>query len=113
MSGPTSGNPGTAVLGGELEIPTLDGKVKLKIPAETQSGKLFRLRGKGVKSVRSSAVGDLMCRAVVETPVNLNRKQKELLRQFEESMEGDSRRHSPRASTWLDGVKRFFEDMTQ
>ncbi|MEJ2761783.1 MAG: molecular chaperone DnaJ [Gammaproteobacteria bacterium] len=104
---------GTAVLGGELEIPTLDGKVKLKIPAETQSGKLFRIRGKGVKSVRSSAMGDLMCRAVVETPVNLNKKQKELLRQFEESMQGDSRRHSPRANTWLDGVKRFFEDMTQ
>jgi len=103
----------TAVLGGELEIPTLDGKVKLKIPAETQSGKLFRLRGKGVKSVRSSAVGDLMCRVMVETPVNLNKKQKELLKQLEESMQEDGRRHSPRANSWLDGVKKFFEDMTQ
>jgi molecular chaperone DnaJ len=104
---------GSAVLGGELEIPTLNGKVKLKIPAETQSGKLFRLRGKGVRSVRSSSVGDLMCRVVVETPVHLNKKQKELLQQFEESMREDSHRHSPRANSWLDGVKRFFEDMTQ
>lgn len=103
----------TAVLGGELEIPTLNGKVKLKVPTETQSGKLFRLRGKGVRSVRSSSVGDLMCRVVVETPVHLNKKQKELLQQFEESMQEDSHRHSPRANSWLDGVKRFFEDMTQ
>ena len=104
---------GTAVLGGELEIPTLNGKVKLKVPAETQSGKLFRLRGKGVRSVRSSSVGDLMCRVVVETPVHLNKKQKELLQQLEASMQSDSHRHSPRANSWLDGVKRFFEDMTQ
>jgi molecular chaperone DnaJ len=103
----------TAVLGGELEIPTLNGKVKLKVPAETQSGKLFRLRGKGVRSVRSSSLGDLMCRVVVETPVHLSKKQKELLQQFEESMQEDSHRHSPRANSWLDGVKRFFEDMTQ
>ena len=104
---------GTAVLGGELEIPTLDGKVKLKVPAETQSGKMFRLRGKGVRSVRSSSLGDLMCRVVVETPVNLSRKQKDLLQQFEDSLQGEHQRHSPRANSWLDGVKRFFEDMTQ
>ena len=79
------------MLGGELEIPTLNGKVKLKVPAETQSGKLFRLRGKGVRSVRSSSLGDLMCRVVVETPVHLSKKQKELLQQFEESMQEDSR----------------------
>lgn len=100
----------TAALGGELEVPTLDGRVKLKIPPESQSGKLFRLRGKGVKSVRGSHTGDLMCKVAVETPVNLTNKQKELLREFEESMKGNGK-HSPRHHTWLDGVKKFFEDM--
>ncbi|MGI9229777.1 MAG: molecular chaperone DnaJ [Gammaproteobacteria bacterium] len=101
-----------AVLGGELEVPTLEGKVKLKIPAETQSGKLFRLRGKGVKPVRSASRGDLFCQAVVETPVNLNSKQKDLLRHFQEAMNKDGKSHSPRADSWLDGVKRFFDSMT-
>lgn len=99
----------TAALGGELDVPTLGGRVKLNIPAETQSGKLFRLRGKGVKSVRGGDVGDLICRVVVETPVNLTSKQKDLLREFETSLGGD--KHSPKASSWLDGVKKFFEDM--
>jgi molecular chaperone DnaJ len=75
-----------AALGGELEVPTLDGRVKLKIPPETQTGKLFRLRGKGVQPVRGGGVGDLLCRAVVETPVNLNKQQKDLLREFQESL---------------------------
>ena len=101
----------TASLGGELEVPTLEGRVKLKIPAESQSGKLFRLRGKGVKSVRGGQVGDLLCRITVETPVNLTKRQKELLKEFEDSMKEDSVNHSPRASSWLDGVKKFFEDM--
>ncbi len=101
----------TASLGGELEVPTLDGRVNLKIPPESQSGKMFRLRGKGVKSVRGHHTGDLMCRVVVETPVNLTKKQKQLLKEFEASMKDDSVNHSPRASSWLDGVKKFFEDM--
>lgn len=101
----------TAVLGGELDVPTLEGRVKLKIPAETQTGKLFRLRGKGVKSVHGGAVGDLLCRVEVETPVNLNRKQKDLLEEFQRSMEEGKGKHSPRASSWFDGVKKFFEDM--
>lgn len=101
----------TASLGGELEIPTLDGRVNLKIPAESQSGKLFRLRGKGVKSVRGSQTGDLLCRVSVETPVNLTKRQKELLKEFEVSMNEDNVNHSPRAASWLDGVKKFFEDM--
>ncbi len=100
-----------AVLGGELDVPTLDGRVKLKIPAETQSGKVFRMRGKGIKSVHGGETGDLLCRVVVETPVNLNRKQKELLAQFESSMQEGGVKHSPRSSTWFDGVKKFFEDM--
>ncbi len=102
----------TATLGGELEIPTLDGRVKLKIPAETQSGKQFRLRGKGVRSVRSSQKGDLLCRVMVETPVNLTREQKDLLKQFDQSMSTNRKKHSPRENTWLDGVKKFFDDLT-
>jgi len=102
----------TVALGGELEVPTLDGKVKLKIPAETQSGKLFRLRSKGVRSVRNSSKGDLLCRVVVETPVKLNSAQKELLKQFEESMKIDGNKHSPQASSWVSGVKKFFDSMT-
>ena len=101
----------TAVLGGELDVPTLEGRVKLKIPPETQTGKMFRLRSKGVKSVHGGAVGDLMCRVEVETPVNLNRKQKELLEEFQRSMEEGDGKHSPRTSSWFDGVKKFFEDM--
>ncbi len=101
----------TACLGGELEVPTLDGRVKLKIAPETQSGKLFRLRGKGVRSVHGGPVGDLMCRVVVETPVALDEEQKELLRQFERSMQERDHKHSPKAKSWFDGVKKFFEDI--
>jgi molecular chaperone DnaJ len=101
----------TAALGGELDVPTLDGRVKLKVPAESQTGKLFRLRGKGVKSVRGGAVGDLICRVAVETPVNLTERQKELLREFEQTMQDGKNTHSPKHSSWLDGVKKFFEDM--
>lgn len=100
----------TAALGGELDVPTLQGKVKLKIPAETQAGKLFRLRGKGVKSIRSHSQGDLICRVMVETPVNLNKEQKQLLEQFKKSLE-DGRSHSPREQSWFDKVKHFFEDL--
>ena len=101
----------TASLGGELDVPTLNGRVKLKIPAETQTGKMFRLRSKGVKSVRGSETGDLMCRVVIETPVNLSKKQIELLEAFDKSLNEDKVNHSPRTSSWLDGVKKFFEDM--
>lgn len=100
-----------AALGGDLEVPTLSGKVKLKIPAETQSGKLFRLRGKGVAPVRGGGVGDLLCRVVLETPVNLSAKQRELLQGFEDSLDGKSK-HSPRSSSWFDGVKKFFDNLT-
>ena len=100
----------TAALGGSIEVPTLEGRVTLKIPAETQTGKVFRLRGKGMKSVRSHALGDLLCRIVVETPVNLSREQKELLTQLQDSLNAN-KSHSPRFSSWFDGVKKFFEDM--
>ncbi|MHB1591430.1 MAG: molecular chaperone DnaJ [Sulfuricella sp.] len=98
----------TAALGGEIEIPTLDGHAKIKIPAETQSGKVFRLRGKGIKGVRSSAHGDLMCHMVVETPVNLTERQKGLLRELEALNLEDGARHNPRAKSWMDKVKEFF-----
>ncbi len=101
----------SAALGSELEVPTLTGRVKLKIPPETQSGKLFRLRGKGIKSVRSHSVGDLLCRVMVETPVNLNSKQKELLREFGKAVEEDNGKHFPKASDWLVGIKKFFEKL--
>jgi molecular chaperone DnaJ len=100
----------TAALGGEIEIPTLDGYAKIKIPAETQSGKVFRLRGKGIKGVRSTAHGDLMCHVIVETPVSLTSRQKELLQEFESISNKDSARHNPRAKSWMDRVKEFFAE---
>lgn len=99
-----------AALGGELEVPTLDGRVKLKIPEGTQTGKMFRLRGKGVAPVRGGGAGDLMCKVAVETPVNLDRRQRELLDEFRKTLEGDSS-HSPKANGWFEGVKRFFGDL--
>ena len=101
----------TAALGGDMEVPTLDGKVNLKIPAGTQTGKMFRIRGKGVKPVRDTVVGDLICRVLVETPVNLTERQKELLSEFDGHMQEGGSRHSPQSSTWVDGVKSFFEKM--
>ena len=101
----------TAALGGELEVPTLDGRVNVKIPAETQTGKLFRIRGKGVKPVRGGATGDLVCQVVVETPVNLTKQQKDLMQQFAETLEEGGQKHAPQERGWLDGVKKFFEDM--
>jgi molecular chaperone DnaJ len=98
----------TVAMGGELDVPTLEGRVKLKIPAETQNGKMFRLRGKGVKALRGGATGDLICRVIVETPVNLNAQQKELLRQFDESLKKENT-HNPKSTTWFAGVKKFFE----
>ena len=99
----------TAALGGELEVPTLNGRVKLKIPSETQTGKMFRIKGKGVKPVRGGPIGDLYCRAVVETPVNLNDDQKDLLRKFDESLNGE--KHNPQSHSWFGKVKSFFDDM--
>ena len=100
-----------AALGGEIEVPTLSGKVKLKIPAETQSSKLFRLRGKGVAPVRGGAIGDLLCRVVLETPVNLSAEQRSLLEAFDKSLAGNSK-HSPRTDSWFNGVKKFFDNLT-
>ncbi|MFP8966379.1 molecular chaperone DnaJ [Pokkaliibacter sp. CJK22405] len=100
-----------AALGGELEVPTLDGRVRLKIPAETQTGKQFRLRGKGVVPVRGGSAGDLICRIMVETPVNLTARQKELLEEFQATLKDQDERHAPKTKSFFDGVKKFFEDM--
>ncbi len=101
-----------AALGDVVRVPTLGGEVELRIPAETQTGRVFRLRDKGVKSVRSRAPGDLYCKVAVETPVNLTAEQRTLLEQFEASFTGeDARRHSPKSATFLDGVKGFWDRM--
>lgn len=97
-----------ACLGGEIEIPTLTGKVKLKIPAETQTGKILRVRGHGIKPLRGGAMGDLLCHVMIETPVNLNSEQKSHLEAFEKSLQ-DGKRHSPKATGWFESVKKFFE----
>lgn len=97
-----------AALGGEIEVPTMSGKVKLSIPAETQSGKVFRIRGRGIKALRSKKVGDLLCKIVVETPVKLSGEQKELLKKFDESLQQDADKHRPKTKSWLDTVKDFF-----
>ncbi|MDB6013299.1 MAG: dnaJ 2 [Gammaproteobacteria bacterium] len=98
----------TAALGGTVDVPTLDGEVTLKIPTETQSGRVFRLRDKGVKPVRGGARGDLFCRVVIETPVNLSAEQRELIRKLDETLKGDTSRHAPREKGFFEGVKRFF-----
>ena len=99
----------TAALGGDVEVPTLSGKASFTIPEGTQSGKTFRLRGKGVKGVRSGYAGDLFCHVVIETPVRLTERQKDLLREFEQlTVEGGSK-HNPQSNSWMDKVKKFFE----
>ena len=98
----------TAALGGDIEIPTLDGHAKLKIPAETQTGQVFRLKNKGIRPVRGSVTGDLYCHVSVETPVKLTSKQRELLREFESTIQQNPDAHSPRAKNWFDRVREFF-----
>jgi len=101
----------SAALGGELDVPTLAGRVKLKVPAETQTGRVFRLREKGVKSVHGGATGDLLCKVIVETPVNLSARQKEILEEFEGTLTDAGSKHSPKSHSWFGGVKKFFEDL--
>jgi len=102
----------TMAMGGDLEVPTLEGRAKLKIPAGTQSGKLFRLRGKGVKNVRNAGfVGDLYCKVHVETPVNLTKRQRELLEELDATLHDGGSKHSPQESSWTDKIKSFFDDI--
>lgn len=99
----------TAVLGGVVKVPTIDGAVNLTIPSETQSEKVFRLKGKGITSYRDTRIGDLYCKLQIETPVNLDSKQKSLLKQFEESINSSSKNHRPHKSSWKKSVKQFFD----
>lgn len=99
----------TATLGGDIEVPSLNGKARLKIPAGTQSGQRFKLSGKGVKSVRSSRVGDLICEINIETPVKLTNEQKALLKAFDVSLHGKHAEHSPKSHSFFDAVKSFFK----
>ncbi|AEC20470.1 chaperone protein DnaJ [Pusillimonas sp. T7-7] len=98
----------TAALGGELQVPTLTGKGEITIPEGTQTGKTFRLRGKGIRGLRASYPGDLYCHVVVETPVRLSDDQKTILRQFESSLADGGEKHSPKSESWTDRVKNFF-----
>lgn len=103
-----------ACIGGDIKVPTLDGEVVLKVVPETQTGKVFRLREKGMKSLRGHRRGDLLCKVVVETPVNLSAEQKELLEKFADSLGEDYQsKHAPKSKTWFDNVKdyakKFFE----
>ncbi|WP_208279764.1 molecular chaperone DnaJ [Massilia oculi] len=98
-----------AALGGEIEVPTLTGKVSFTVPEGTQTGKTFRLKGKGIKNVRSGYTGDLFCHVAVETPVKLTDKQKELLREFDRLTVEGGAKHSPQSKGWMDKVKDFFE----
>jgi molecular chaperone DnaJ len=102
----------TACLGDVIQVPTLDGEVKLTIPPETQTGKSFRLRGKGVKQVRGGAVGDLLCKVKIETPVQLTKEQKALIEKLGESLSSGGKHHSPQEHSWIDGVKNFFDKLT-
>lgn len=99
----------TAALGGEVEVPTLNGRVKMNIPAGTQNGKQLRVKGKGIKHVRSSLIGDLYCHIVVETPVNLTERQKELLTEFDLITTGSDRNQTPRQRSFLDKLKDMFD----
>lgn len=99
----------TAALGGSIDVPTLSGKASLKIPAGTQSGQRFKLTGKGVKSVRTSRVGDMVVQVSIETPVKLSQEQKDLLSAFDESLQGKHhKQHSPKEHSFFDSVKSFF-----
>ena len=98
-----------AALGGDIEVPTLlQGKAVITLPEGTQHGKQFRLRGKGIKGVRSSSAGDLYCHIQVETPVKLTEHQKKLLKQLDESLEKGGKKHSPSEKSWFDRAKDFF-----
>jgi molecular chaperone DnaJ len=97
-----------ATLGGDIEVPTLSGKVKLSIPAETQTGKIFRIRGRGIKALRSKQIGDLLCKIVVETPVKLTDEQKERLKDFDKALQDGGDKHRPKSKSWVEMAKSFF-----
>jgi molecular chaperone DnaJ len=98
----------TAALGGEIDVPTLNGKATIEIPEGTQNGKTFRLRGKGIKGVRASVAGDLYCHISAETPVKLTEHQRKLLKELDESFRKAGTKHSPSDKGWFEKAKSFF-----
>ena len=98
----------TAAMGGEIDVPTLAGKAAIDIPEGTQAGKQFRLRGKGIKGVRSSYPGDLYCHVTVEIPVKLTEHQRKLLKELDESLKKGGAKHLPSEEGWTDKLKSFF-----
>ena len=98
----------TAALGGDVDVPVLDGETRITIPEGTQNGKILRIRGKGIKSLRSGYMGDLYIHVFVETPVNLTQKQKDLLRQFDETLSKHGEKHSPKHESFMDKMKDLF-----
>jgi len=99
----------TAALGGQVQVPTLTGKAEIELPEGTQHGKTFRLRGKGIKGLRSSYPGDLYCHVTVETPIKLTEHQRKLLKELEESFQKGGDKHSPNSKSWSDRVKDLFK----
>ena len=99
----------TAALGGGIEVPTLGGKAEIELPEGTQHGKTFRLRGKGIKGVRSSYPGDLYCHVSVETPIKLTEHQRKLMKELDDAFRKAGDRHSPTTKTWSDRVKDLFK----
>ncbi|MRD49148.1 molecular chaperone DnaJ [Caenimonas koreensis] len=97
-----------AALGGEIDVPTLQGKAAIDIPEGTQAGKQFRLRGKGIKGVRSSYPGDLYCHVAIETPVKLTEHQRKLIKELDEALRKGGSKHSPTEESWADKLKNFF-----
>ncbi|WP_343182617.1 molecular chaperone DnaJ [Buchnera aphidicola] len=103
-----------AALGGKIEVPTIDNKIKITIPPETQSGKLFRIRGRGVNSIRTYQTGDLLCKIIIETPINLNNTQKKILQDLEKSLNNNNKvQNNPKSKRFFDGIKKFFDDLTK
>lgn len=97
-----------AALGGDIEVPTLDGKVSFPVPEGTQTGKIFRLRGKGIRGVRTGKPGDLFCHVTLETPVKLTDRQKELLKEFDKLVTEGGEKHTPQDKSWGQRVRDFF-----
>lgn len=100
----------TATLGGKVDVPSLGGGIRLTIPPGTQTGKQFRMRGKGIASLGGHS-GDLICRVVVETPVNLTAKQKDLLKEFDVSLANGKHKHTPHTESWTDNIRRFIKNL--
>ncbi|MFN0185207.1 MAG: molecular chaperone DnaJ [Aquabacterium sp.] len=99
----------TAALGGAIEVPTLGGKAEIELPEGTQHGKTFRLRGKGIKGLRSSYPGDLYCHVSLETPVKLTEHQRKLLKELDDAFRKGGERHSPNAKSWTDRIRDMFK----